>query len=310
MSQQYNHSSDLSDTEKQSPPIHKESQTPTYNSGSYSQNSNSYQHDLGTGTIQPKHYEDHEVHPINTEVSRIQTSGNNNEYIMIGRTKVLKSELVDAFGGTLNPGISAPSTHKFANPAPLGLCGFALTTFMLSMYNSQAMGIKVPNVVVGSAFFYGGVCQLLAGMWEIALENTFGGTALSSYGGFWLSYAAINIKWFGVKDAFEDETELANAIGFFLLGWAIFTFGLVLCTLKSTLAFFSLFFFLDITFILLSIGEFTGSVGVTRAGGVFGVITSFIAWYNAFAGIANRENSYFTAKVIPLPHAKSRIEKS
>ena len=275
----------MSDIEKQAtPPIHRDSNTPTYAGNN-----------PGFNDADP-------------EVSKISHGGENNEYIFIGNTKVLKSELVSAFGGTLQPGLAAPSIHKFANPAPLGLCGFALTTFMLSMYNARAMGITTPNVVVASAFWYGGLVQLLAGMWEIALENTFGGTALSSYGGFWLSYAAINIKWFGIGEAYEDKQELANAVAFFLLGWVIFTFGILLCTLKSTVAFFSLFFFLEITFLLLTIGEFSGKVGVTRAGGVFGVITAFIAWYNAFAGIANRENSYIIAKAVPMPGSMERLK--
>jgi len=279
---------ETTDIEKQfTPPEHRENQTSRYTTNNTAESNGDFNH------------EDHEL-------TTISHAGANNEYIMIGKTKVLKSELVSAFGGTLQPGISAPPTHRFANPAPLGLCGFALTTFILSMYNAQAMGIKTPNVVVAPAFFYGGLVQLLAGMWEIALENTFGGTALSSYGGFWLSYAAINIKWFGIAEAYENETELANSLGFFLLGWAIFTFGILLCTVKSTVAFFSLFFFLEITFLLLSIGEFTAKIGVTRAGGVFGVITAFVAWYNAYAGLANRENSYLIAHAVPMPGSMLR----
>jgi succinate-acetate transporter protein len=254
-----------------------------------------------TNSSQDNHiYQEHEE----PAVSKVYTSGDNSEYIMIGRTKVLRSELWTAFGGDLQPGIHGSPPRRFANPAPLGLCGFALTTFVLSMYNAQAMGIKTPNVVVGLAMFYGGLVQLLAGMWEIALENTFGGTALSSYGGFWMSFAAINIDWFGIKTAYKDPIEFKNAVAFFLLGWTIFTFILLLCTTKSTVSFFSLFFFLEITFLLLTIGDFTSKVGVTRAGGVFGVITSFIAWYNAFAGIATKENSYITCKALPLPGAK------
>ncbi|CEP20690.1 K07034 [Cyberlindnera jadinii] len=221
-----------------------------------------------------------EAHPV----SKVYTSGENDQYIMIGRTKVLRSELWNAFGGDLQPGIHATPPRRFANPAPLGLCAFALTTFVLSMINARAMGITTPNIVVGLALFYGGLVQLLAGMWEIALDNTFGGTALSS--------------------AYTDPIELANAVSFFLLGWTIFTFMILLCTVKSTVSFFSLFFFLEITFLLLTIGDFTRRVGVTRAGGVFGVITAFIAWYNAFAGIATKENSYITIKAWPLPGAK------
>jgi hypothetical protein len=81
--------------------------------------------------------------------------------------------------------------RKFANPSPLGLMGFAATTFVLSMYNVSARGIHTPNVVLGMALGYGGLVQLLAGMWEFASGNTFAATAFSSYGGFWLSFGCI-----------------------------------------------------------------------------------------------------------------------
>lgn len=210
--------------------------------------------------------------------------------------------MFEAFGGTLNPGLAPAPVHKFANPAPLGLSGFALTTFVLSMFNARAQGITIPNVVVGCAMFYGGLVQLIAGIWEIALENTFGGTALCSFGGFWLSFGAIYIPWFGILDAYKDkESDLGNALGFYLLGWALFTFGLSVCTMKSTIMFFALFFLLAVTFLLLSIANFTGEVGVTRAGGVLGVIVAFIAWYNAYAGIATRQNSYIMVHPFALP---------
>lgn len=233
-------------------------------------------------------------------VSRVRYAGERNEYLIFGNKKYARNELMTAFGGTLNPGLSPYPVHSFANPAPLGLAAFAFTTFVLSLFNSQAMGITVPNVVVGSACFYGGAVQFLAGMWELLLGNTFGATALTSYGAFWLSYASIFIESFGITAAYEDEKMLSNAIGFFLIGWAMFTFMLCLATMKSTLAFFSLFFFLTITFVLLACGEFSGKIGVSRAGGVFGIITAFIAWYNAFAGVSNRQNSYFTCNPIPL----------
>ncbi|CAI4635843.1 BMC_2a_G0046960.mRNA.1.CDS.1 [Saccharomyces cerevisiae] len=235
-------------------------------------------------------------------ICKIYTAGKNNEYIYIGRQKFLRDDLFEAFGGTLNPGLAPAPVHKFANPAPLGLSGFALTTFVLSMFNARAQGITIPNVVVGCAMFYGGLVQLIAGIWEIALENTFGGTALCSFGGFWLSFGAIYIPWFGILDAYKDkESDLGNALGFYLLGWALFTFGLSVCTMKSTIMFFALFFLLAVTFLLLSIANFTGEVGVTRAGGVLGVIVAFIAWYNAYAGIATRQNSYIMVHPFSLP---------
>lgn len=236
------------------------------------------------------------------EIGKIYTTGDNNEYVYIGRQKFLKSDLYEAFGGTLNPGLAPAPVHKFANPAPLGLSAFALTTFVLSMFNAKAQGVVVPNVVVGLAMFYGGLVQLIAGIWEIALENTFGACALCSYGGFWLSFAAINIPWFGIRAAYEAKpSDLHNALGFYLLGWSIFTYGLTMCTLKSTIAFFLLFFLLALVFLLLSIGEFAEHVGCTRAGGVIGVVVAFIAWYNAYAGVASRQNSYVVAHPFPLP---------
>ncbi|QEU58753.1 hypothetical protein KDRO_B00160 [Kluyveromyces lactis] len=236
------------------------------------------------------------------ELQKIHTGGDNHEFVFIGRQKFLKEDLFTAFGGTLNPGLAPPSTHKFANPAPLGLSAFALTTFVLSMFNARAMGVTIPNVVVGSAAFYGGLVQLIAGIWEIALENTFGGTALSSFGGFWMSFSALYIPFFGIADAYKEHPEqFSSAVGFFLLGWAIFTAGMTVCTMKSTVAFFSLFFLLTITFLLLSIGEFAQNTNVTRAGGVIGVIVAFIAWYDAFAGVATKENSYVTVRPLPLP---------
>lgn len=236
------------------------------------------------------------------ELQKVQTGGDNHEFIFIGRQKFLKDDLYSAFGGTLNPGLAPPSSHRFGNPAPLGLSAFALTTFVLSMFNAGAMGITVPNVVVGVAAFYGGLVQLIAGIWEIALENTFGGTALSSFGGFWMSFSALYIPWFGIADAYSEHPEqFSAAVGFFLLGWAIFTAGMTLCTMKSTVAFFSLFFLLTITFLLLSIGEFSGNRKVTKAGGITGVIVAFIAWYDAYAGVATRENSYLMVHPFPLP---------
>ncbi|ANB15918.1 putative ammonium permease ATO2 [Sugiyamaella lignohabitans] len=258
-------------------------------------------------TIKPPYGAEH-GEDTNHAVARIITSGDDNEFIHIGNTKVYRDELIAAFGGTLNPSLHAAPSRKFANPSPLGLCAFALTTFVLSLVNVQARGVQTQNIVVGLAFFYGGAIQLLAGMWEMVVENTFGATALSSYGGFWMSFGAILTPSFGILDAYTDPKDLESALGFYLIGWFIFTFLMLLCTIRSTVAFFSLFFFLDVTFILLAAGNFSGHVGVTKAGGWFGIITAFIAWYNALAGVATKENSWLTFKPIFMPGAQ-RIEK-
>ncbi|KAK3711694.1 Meiotically up-regulated protein 86 protein [Vermiconidia calcicola] len=230
-----------------------------------------------------------------------------------------ESARLPAFGGEFQPGLyKIDPNRKFANPAPLGLCGFALTTFVLSLINLNTRGISEPNIVIGAAFAYGGLCQLLAGMWEMAVGNTFGATALSSYGGFWIGTAIIL-----TPGGFEiiHELELNGpmpffySFGFYLMGWFIFTFILLLCTLRSTVAFFLLFFTLDMAFLLLGIAyllPFEGApqAGCLKAGGVFGLLAAFLAWYNALAGIADSSNSFFVVPVAHFPWSdKGRQER-
>ncbi|KAJ1962501.1 hypothetical protein GGI12_002613 [Dipsacomyces acuminosporus] len=200
--------------------------------------------------------------------------------------------------------------RKFANPGPLGLSAFALTTFVLSLHNG-AIGVPAgtpPNVVTGLAFFYGGICQLLAGMWEFASNNTFGATAFTSFGGFWMAYAALLIPDFGVGSAFKliDKDVHSHAVGIFLLGWVIMTFIFFLATLRTNLGLCSLFAFLDITFILLCAGEWNAKANVVKAGGYFGLFTALIAWYIAASDLINKQNSFFTLPNPSLAPSSSR----
>ncbi|KAI9473019.1 hypothetical protein LPJ78_002704 [Coemansia sp. RSA 989] len=188
--------------------------------------------------------------------------------------------------------------RKLGNPGPLGLSSFALTTFVLSLHNG-AMGQPFgtpPAIVLGLAFFYGGLCQLLAGMWEFAQNNTFGATAFSSFGGFWMSYAVIISPGFDVLPTLTDAggTAKEHALGIFLLSWVIMTFIFFLATLRTNLGLCLLFAFLDITFILLCAGDWTGTPRVTKAGGYMGLFTALIAWYIAASDLINMENSFFT----------------
>ncbi|KAK4241152.1 GPR1/FUN34/yaaH family-domain-containing protein [Achaetomium macrosporum] len=231
-----------------------------------------------------------------------------------------------AFGGEFQPGLWRPMEHrKFANPAPLGLSAFALTTFVLSCVNLNARGVNVPNIAVPLAFGYGGLVQLLAGMWEMAVGNTFGATALSSYGGFWIAYGILltpNWNIIGAGGPYQTEAAKAidpkmatSAVGFFLTGWFIFTTILLLCTLRSTVMFFLLFFTLDLAFLMLACGEYANnnnnmeaSLKLTQAGGGFGMIAAFLAWYNAFAGIADSSNSFFLIPVFHFPWSEKGRE--
>jgi len=235
-----------------------------------------------------------------------------------------------AFGGEFQPGLYRPTTErKIANPAPLGLSAFALTTFVLSLINVRAREVLEPNIVVSLAFGYGGLVQLLAGMWEMAIGNTFGATALSSYGGFWIAVGIVLTPGgFDIAAAYAttDATtgkptgngpnDFANAFGYFFMGWFIFTTILVLCTLRSTVAFFVLFSTLDFAFMFLGIGYLKATDGAPdkrfiKAGGWFGLLAAFAAWYNALAGIADSSNSFFVIPVLHFPWSvKGRERKA
>ncbi|WRT68950.1 uncharacterized protein IL334_005932 [Kwoniella shivajii] len=193
--------------------------------------------------------------------------------------------------------------RKFANPAPLGLISFAGTTFLLSLFNVSARGVTVPNVIMGMALGYGGLVQLIAGIEEWACGNTFGATAFSSYGGFWISFSTLYIPQFGVVAAYTDKTMLSNALGFYLTTWGIITFIFLLACLRSSVALVSLFFFLDITFWLLAAGEFAESATVHKAGGAFGILTAAIAAYTALAGMLTKDTSHFLIPVGNLARA-------
>ncbi|ORX62371.1 hypothetical protein DM01DRAFT_1365520 [Hesseltinella vesiculosa] len=192
------------------------------------------------------------------------------------------------------PVIAGPT---IANPGPLGLASFALTTFVLSLHNAGAgLSASGPNaIIIGLAFFYGGLVQLLAGMWEFRTGNTFGATAFSSYGGFWMSFAFTITPGTGVIAAYGgDAKTLDQSLGIYMLAWAIATLLLLIACHRSSVGMVALFFFLFITFVLLAASKFNNSLTTQVAAGAFGVITSLIAWYNALSGLLTPESSYFT----------------
>lgn len=169
-----------------------------------------------------------------------------------------------------------------ADPAPLGLAAFALTTFVLSFMNTGLF--KAEPVVFGLALAYGGLAQLLAGMWEFAKGNTFGATAFTSYGAFWLSF------WYltGHTDLSGTQAnDLGNGVGLYLLAWGIFTAYMLVASLGTgNQALQLVFALLTITFVLLAFGDFGPTEGLTKTGGWFGVATAVAAWYASFAGVA------------------------
>jgi succinate-acetate transporter protein len=180
-----------------------------------------------------------------------------------------------------------------ADPGPLGLGAFALTTFVLSMFNAGLVSKAGEPVVLGLALAYGGVAQLLAGMWEFRTGNTFGAVAFSSFGAFWLSFWAL-VTFFADKIPAE---HLGPALGLYLIAWGIFTAYMLIASLRTTAAIALVFFLLAITFFLLGIGNANESDGLIEAGGWFGLATAVAAWYASFAGVTN---STFGRTVLPV----------
>jgi uncharacterized protein len=184
---------------------------------------------------------------------------------------------------------------KPADPGPLGLAGFAMTTFVLSMFNSNLVDAKGLPVVLGLALAYGGIVQLIAGVWEFRTGNTFGAVAFCSYGAFWLSFWALNV--FYAKDI---EGNAGHAVGVYLWAWAIFTAYMTVAALRVSGAVLLVFALLTVTFILLAIGAVGDHANVTHWGGYLGLATAAAAWYASFAAVTNSTFGRTVLPVIPL----------
>jgi succinate-acetate transporter protein len=179
--------------------------------------------------------------------------------------------------------VTGPAPPVIANPAPLGLAAFAMTTFVLSMFNAGLVGSGGEPIVLSLALAYGGLAQLLAGMWEFRTGNTFGATAFCSYGAFWLSYWAF-VEFFADK---VPAADAGHAVGLYLIAWAIFTAYMIIPSLRTTMAIAAVFGLLTITYILLGIGNAGAHSGIIKAGGWLGLATALAAWYASFAEVTN-----------------------
>lgn len=203
------------------------------------------------------------------------------------------AESVETVRGASDPTRAAPpvdvAATSIADPAPLGLAGFALTTFVLSMFNAGLVGKAGEPVVLGLALAYGGGAQLLAGMWEFRKGNVFGATAFSSYGAFWISF------WAFVT--FFSDGVPATAVGLFLIGWGIFTFYMWIASFRTTVAVNVVFLLLWVTFVLLGIGDAAGNTSISKVGGWVGLATALAAWYASFAGVTNFT---FGRQIVPV----------
>ncbi|CEF78456.1 unnamed protein product [Fusarium graminearum] len=202
--------------------------------------------------------------------------------------------------------------QKFGDAGPLGLSGFAFATFLTALVNLNAGGVTVPNIVIGPALVYGGLAQILSGMWDIANGNTVSATIACSYGCFWISYAISLIPSFHVRDAYPSDGDYNHANGLFLMGFFIFSVAITLCSMKSNVFSLTLCLLVNCTWLLLGLANlFTEESGapndvLLKCGGVTGLLVSFTAWYLMYEGLANRQNSFVQPINPDLPWNPSR----
>ena len=179
---------------------------------------------------------------------------------------------------------------KMANPGPLGLLGFGMTTVLLNLHNANLIPLSIMIVAMGIAL--GGLAQIIAGIRELCQGNTFAGTAFTAYGLFWWSLVLI---WVNPFEGIEGASKVA--MGYYLLLWGIFTAFMFIGTLKHNKATQVVFGSLTILFILLALGDFTGNHTITIIAGFEGIFCGLSAIYSAMGQILNAE---YGKEVMPL----------
>ena len=188
--------------------------------------------------------------------------------------------------------------HRVADPGPLGLAGFAMTTFLISVFNVGLFKFGGTSSAAAAgfislAFIYGGAAQFAAGMWEFVRKNTFGALAFTSYGAFWIGvYFFIN---------FQGGRAVKGALGLYLLPWILFTAYMTVAAMKTNVAVLLVFVALTLAFLFLTIGAWGGGhTDMTKIGGWLGIITALLAWYASAAGVINETHGKVLLPVGPL----------
>ncbi|PHH85851.1 hypothetical protein CDD83_11089 [Cordyceps sp. RAO-2017] len=207
---------------------------------------------------------------------------------------------------------------KLANPGPLGLFGFALTTFVVGLYecgaglpDSNPLGAVGPNqAVVGLALFYGGLAQFVAGIMEFRVGNTFGTALHCSYSAFWLAFAPFLIPAFGIRQAYRgDERAYSVALGIFLILWCFLTLVFFVAALRTNLVVLLVLGLLAAAYFLLAVAQFVSTTDAAaaartnRAGGVFAVLSALAGFYAGSAGLMTEDTTWVRLPLGELAYA-------
>ncbi|MET0863069.1 MAG: acetate uptake transporter [Nakamurella sp.] len=208
----------------------------------------------------------------------------------------LFADLNDPTAGRLTQAreIASAQTSMIADPAPLGLAAFALTTFLLSLVNAGILPKDTEPMVLAVALTFGGLAQLLAGMWEFRKGNVFGATVFSAYGAFWLSFWAY-LTFFAADIPTEHH---GVAAGWYLTAWALFTVLMLVAALRTTAVLASLFAVVAVVFSLLALGAFGFGSALTTLGGILGLVAAGMAFYLCLAAVGA---STFGRPILPNP---------
>ena len=184
-------------------------------------------------------------------------------------------------------------TTPAADPAPLGLAAFALTTFLLSSANAHWMTMATGDAWLGFALAYGGLAQFAAGMWEFRNRNVFGATAFGTYGAFWIGIGLWALlvapppAGAGPAAVLAHGAAAGKDLGWILLAFAIFNTSMLLWSTLLNWAIFGVFLTLEATEIVLFIGNFAANANIVKVGGYVGVLTALVAWYASAAIVVN-----------------------
>ncbi len=197
--------------------------------------------------------------------------------------------------------IMATLRDATANPGPLGLMAFGLTTVLLNVHNAGL--IPLSGIILAMGVFYGGMAQIVAGVMEWKKNSTFGMTAFLSYGFFWLTFVGIFAfpKWMGAAGLELGATS--TALGYYLMAWGLFTALMFVGTLRINRSLQTVFLSLTILFVLLALGEWTGNTTITRIAGWEGIFVGLSAVYGSIAQVWNE---LYGRVVLPIGPVRAR----
>lgn len=244
-------------------------------------------------------------------------------HVVINGQDVPLESVLTAYAGVARAGAYIPPERNLPSMVPAGLIGFGVATFYMGLLVVGTRGVKITTMAASTNWFVGGVGLLVAGMWEFVLENTFGAMSCSFYGLNWWVQAAIETPSFGITEnivkyvtehpekmppRFTDATEWATYLlmklsGVFLLGMVFVSFMQVGMLFKSTVAFCLCLTMVATIYLCMAIGYLRDNSTAITAGGAFCIAAGTMAFYNAFAGIMTKENSFVRVMAIPLPNS-------